>query len=107
MPPADLAPYLRALGFTDGDWFRDLTDRPVKGMVYLTRTYQDQRQQLSLLSGPWEGAPFTEAVLLVYERPFDPRAKVRQTPLCARTIRGGLEEVLSAVSTVYSPLPKP
>lgn len=95
---------LRSMGFTDGDWFKDLTDRPIRGLVYLTRTHEGQHQYLSLLYAPWDEVTWLEAVLLVYEAPFNSRAKVRQQPLCARTLRS-LDEVMAAVGTVYPPLP--
>ena len=100
MTTAALADRFRALGFTDGDWFRDLTDKPIEGLVYLTRIHEGQHQYLSLLSGPWYRAPFIEAVLLVYAQPFNSRAKVRQTPLAARLLRS-VEEVELAVAATY------
>lgn len=100
MTTAILADRFRALGFTDGDWFRDLTDKPIKGLAYLTRVHKGRHQYVSLCSGPWEGAPFTEAVLLVYREPFNGRAKVRQTPLAARIVRD-LDELDRAVGAIY------
>lgn len=93
-------------GFVEGDAVRDISDRPPHGLAYLTRTHEGQHQCLSLIY-THDRSRFLEAVLLVYERPYDARSKVRQTPLCARTLRGGLEEVLSAVATIYPSLPKP
>lgn len=98
---ADIAKALWAGGWVAGDWHRDISDRPIQGLVYVTRTYEGQHQYLSLCTGPWENAPFLEGVLLVYEKPLDTRARKRQIPLFATIVRGGLEDILAVVNRVY------
>lgn len=106
---------LRKDGFVDGDPIKDISDGPMPYLTYLYRprramethptqgyAYEvgpPQHQYLSIITYDGE---LVEVLLFVYEAAFSSRAKVRQQPLCARTIRGGLAEVLEAVNTVYS-----
>ncbi len=100
MTTAALADRFYALGFIPGDVARDLSDKPIASLAYLTRIHEGQHQYLSLTSGPWINAPFAEAVLHVYAQPFNSRSKVRQTPLAARILRS-VEEIEAAVGRVY------
>jgi len=92
-------------GFEEGNAITDISDRPVQGLIYMKRIYHGEYQYLSLLYAH-DHSHFLEAVLLVYDQPLNTRAKQRQVPLCATILRGGLEDILTAVNRVYSPLSK-
>ncbi len=96
---------LKDLGFIDGDPVKDLSDKPIKGLVYLTRVYKGQYQYLSLCYSHIEDR-FLEAILHVYAKPFDSRSKVKQ-PFLAALIMRTTEDILVAVDTVYPPPPRP
>lgn len=95
-----VADTLLNLGFKTADCFADITDKPIANLVYLSRQYQDQHQYLALMSGPWENAPFTEATLFVYQKPFHSRAKQKQIPLRVAILRG-IPEIVAAVEQTY------
>ncbi len=89
---------VRALGFIDisgEDWFdKGKTPTYVKPFY---RLYNGQHQYLTLTT--YDGS-FVEGWLQVYARPYDSRAKQRQTPLALGLPRTQ-DEVLSVVQQVY------
>lgn len=100
-----IAARLLQIGFTLGDP-KEVSDRPVVGMLYLYRPFGDnpvQHQYVSVLC--WYGR-FLEAVVEVCSpHPKDPKGKRRIYPVHC-SIQRTLEGVLSAVDTTY-PLPQP
>ncbi len=61
-----------ALGFTEREHVPELSDRPIRELVYLTRVHANQHQYLSLMH--YEGR-FLEAVVEVYHTARNPKAK--------------------------------
>lgn len=113
---------LMVLGFTLGGAIGpkgDISDRPIANLVYLHRAHvprgvsgsdyhpggapSPQHQYVSLVCAHDDGR-FLEAVVQVYEKPFNPRAKPRQVSLHSM-IHRDWESLLAAVAIMY-PLPK-
>ncbi len=65
-----------AIGFTDRPHVPELTDRPIEGLIYMTRAYEGQHQYLSLCYTP-NHLPhrFLEAVIEVFAVPRNGKAK--------------------------------
>lgn len=104
-PVEELAQLFRAQGFVDADKEKDLgkelAEKSLKYMPYLTRVYQGQHQLLSLVG--YQGL-FVEAVFHVYAEPYNSRAKPPQVTLCGRLMRT-VPEIQEAMDKVYE-LPK-
>lgn len=102
-----LATTLLSLGFVEGDrdpknpaHYADL-GTPVTGLWYGHREYKGQWQYVSLCSYLGE---FVEAVIIVYEKKFNSRQKLQQSPLFA-TLARSLTDLTPHLEKVYD-LPK-
>ena len=94
--PLEMTAQLVSLGFVQGDQEADLGLRR-EWLVYLKREYQ--KQFLCLWITTYDNR-FVEAILLVYAKPLNSRAKPAMVPLRAEICRS-LEEILTAVEKVY------
>lgn len=104
-----LANKLISLGFVEGErdvknptWYADL-GTPVTGLWYGSRVFEGQYQYVSLCSYLGE---FVEAVVQVYDKPFNSRQKPPQTPLYSGLERS-LSDLPTVITTKYLPPKKP
>jgi hypothetical protein len=88
---------VRGLGFTDRDQL-ELSDRPIQGLVYVSRVHEGQHQYVSLIT--YDGT-FCQAVIEVFAQPKDTRKPKR--PLYCDSART-LSDIVVAVSAIYPPL---
>ena len=95
-----IATNLRESGFVEGNIEKDL-GTVVKGLIYLYRCYQGQHQYVSLLSYAGE---FAGWVVLVFEHPFNSRAKPPTIPIFSMNARLSTD-IYTTVNKVYD-LPK-
>lgn len=100
-----IAHELYLLDFTEGKrddkgHYADL-GTPVTGLIYLYRKHKEQYQYVSLCS--YDGR-FLEAIVYVYQNPFNSRVKVQQ-PLLHGLIYRNLNQLFEALEKTYE-LPK-
>ena len=88
---------LLAKGFTHADQVKDFGS-VLDGVVYLRRVRDWEHQHVSLCSYLGD---FVEAVVLIYDKPYNSRLKPQQTALFAALPRN-LEDLLTVIEKKYA-----
>ena len=96
MTPAEMTTQLLAMGFTRGDQEADL-GLTREWLIYLKRVHQNQHQCLWLTT---YDDRFVEALLQVYSKPFNSRARPAMIPLHIMLYRT-MDDIVTAVGRVY------